>query len=209
MADRQDVYRSYLAALKYERFVAETYESLVSKKLGRLFLHHAYPGKRSGHSHDIDGSIELTITGLSILILIECKHYKSRVGVSEVLEFAERISDIGAHKGVMVTTLGFQPGAYRIAAGRGIALVTTEPVWAVIQGITPYLGPPILTGLTIDAKNIPVAPDDYVGAAWELLLMFLADPDGSIGINKYVKRNGYWKLNEHGEKRLDRERVEN
>lgn len=118
-----------LSSLDYEGFVRETYDALVSKNLGQVLASKRYRGKRSGHNHQIDVSIELEVAGLAILILVECKYYKRAVEVSDILEFAQRIDDIGAHKGVLVSTVGFQKGAIKIASGHGIALVQTEPAW--------------------------------------------------------------------------------
>ena len=81
-----------------------------------------YRGK-SGHEHEIDVSFELTVAGLRFLIVAECKRYKRRVGIDDVMEFAYRIRDIGAHKGVLVTTSGFQDGAIDVAKSEGIGLL--------------------------------------------------------------------------------------
>jgi ribosomal protein L40E len=81
----------------------------------------------------IDIVIETQLAGLNILILVECKYYKRRVEIADVLEFAERLDDVGAQKGAIVTTVGFQDGATKVARGRGIALIVTEPVWQVIM----------------------------------------------------------------------------
>jgi hypothetical protein len=59
---------------------------------------------------------------------VECKHYKKKVPVDDVEEFHSKIDDIGAHKGIVITTVGFQVGAIKTAKARGIALalLTTE-----------------------------------------------------------------------------------
>ena len=59
--------------------------------------------------------------------IVECK-YKSRdnVEMNEVNAFKSLISDIGAHKGIMVSNKGFQVGAKNIASAEGILLYTLE-----------------------------------------------------------------------------------
>lgn len=95
----------------------------------RVFHDKRYRGK-SGHEHQIDVAAELELAEVRILILVECKHYSRKVGIDDVMELATRIEDIGAHKGIIVTTVGFQEGAVRIAKAKGIALVTAhELVW--------------------------------------------------------------------------------
>jgi hypothetical protein len=78
---------------------------------------------KSGHDHQIDVAAEIKLAGIKLLILVECKYYSKVVGIDEVMEFAARIEDIGAHKGIVVTTRGFQKGAFKMAKSKGIALV--------------------------------------------------------------------------------------
>ena len=115
----------------YEALVARVYEDLLPTGLGNVLKDQQYIGKRSGHSHQIDVAIEMKIADLRILVVIECKYYNRRVEVGEVLELAERLDDIGAQKGVLVSRKGFQAGAVKVARARSIALVVTEPVWEV------------------------------------------------------------------------------
>jgi hypothetical protein len=124
-------YKKYLASLTYEKFVAFTFEGLVDSKIGKVIRDVSLKGKRTGHHHQIDILIELSIAGIKLMVLVECKHYKSKVRIDDILAFAQRIDDIGAHKGVLVTTVGFQKGAAKVADAHRIALVTTEPIWQV------------------------------------------------------------------------------
>lgn len=84
-----------------------------------------YLGK-SGQEHAIDVSFETTLSDLRLLILVECKHYARSVGVEDVLTFAYRLRDVGAHKGIIVTTQGFQEGAVQVARAEGIALLLAK-----------------------------------------------------------------------------------
>jgi len=81
---------------------------------------------KSGHQHQIDVVIRVRVLGVQIIVLVECKDYEHKVGVDEVSEFAYRISDIGAHKGIFVTNTGFQRGAVSVAKAEGIALVVAK-----------------------------------------------------------------------------------
>ena len=80
----------------------------------------------SGHDHEIDVSAELSVAGVRIVVAVECKKYKARVGVDDALEFAQRLQDIGAHKGIIATTNGFQEGAIRID-GHDIRSLKVKP----------------------------------------------------------------------------------
>ncbi|MGH9822444.1 MAG: restriction endonuclease [Blastocatellia bacterium] len=78
---------------------------------------------RSGQVHEIDVSVEFTMSGLTFITLIECKHWQRPVGIEEVMVLKQRLEDIGAQKGVLVSSRGFQKGAVVFAKSHGIALV--------------------------------------------------------------------------------------
>ena len=113
--------------VQYEQHVEKLFSKELEKYVDlqdfRIFHDKRYSGK-SGHQHQIDVSAEFKIAGAKILIVIECKQYTRSVGVDDVLVLASRIEDIGAHKGILVATTGFQAGAFKIAQSRRIALVT-------------------------------------------------------------------------------------
>lgn len=116
--------------LDFELMVGNLLASLlIYEQAAPIEIHHRrkYPGKRSGHEHEIDLSFSTEVAGTTVLVLVECKAYRRRVPIEDVLAFAERIDDIDAHKGILVTLRGFQPGAERIAKARGIALVVAVP----------------------------------------------------------------------------------
>jgi hypothetical protein len=54
---------------------------------------------------------------------VECKHDKSRVKRDRVQELWAKIQSVGAHKGILFATAGFQSGAIEFAKSHGIALV--------------------------------------------------------------------------------------
>jgi restriction endonuclease Mrr len=78
---------------------------------------------KSGQEHQIDVLVEFERLGLLFTMIVACKHWNQRVGVEQVMVLAQRLEDLAAHKGVIVTTAGFQAGAHTIAASKGIALV--------------------------------------------------------------------------------------
>ena len=203
----QKPYERWRASLTYEEFVKNTYEALVDQKIGVVEGSRKYLGKKSGHAHQIDVSIEFNIADLSLLILFECKHYKNRVAIGDILEFAQRIDDIGAQKGVVVTTVGFQEGAVKVADGYGIALVITAPVWQIIHhcvneksevaGV--YLGGLEVSsygdrfaGVTVSLENAGIREEPYTSNAWQAILEFLQCDIKCRGCGQIVKtiRNG-------------------
>lgn len=109
----------------YERFTQKVMTSFVGVEVHH---HRTYVGRVSRREIIVDVSFNCTIAGANLLFIVECKHYKNSVSVDEVEEFHSKLDDIGAHKGIMVTTVGYQDGAIKVAEGRGIALalLTTE-----------------------------------------------------------------------------------
>jgi len=76
-----------------------------------------------------DGTYEIDITarfralGADFLVLIECKHHRHPVKRDVVMVLYDRIRALGAHKGMIFSTAGFQSGAIKYAKAHGIALV--------------------------------------------------------------------------------------
>lgn len=128
---------------EYEQFTQKVMASLVG-----VTVHHqrVYTGRISQREIKVDVSFNYTIAGANLLFLVECKCYGHSVPVDDVEEFHSKIDDIGAHKGIMVTTVGFQEGAVKTARGRGIALalLTIEHQPGELIYVVNSAGPPKL-----------------------------------------------------------------
>lgn len=110
----------------YEQFTQRVIESLVGVDVYQGCI---YTGRVSKRQIKVDVSFNYTIAqGANVLFIVECKCSTYAVPVDDVEEFHSKLDDIGAHKGIIVTTVGFQKGAIKTAKGRGIALalLTTE-----------------------------------------------------------------------------------
>jgi restriction system protein len=55
--------------------------------------------------------------------VVECKYYNSRVKREQVQVLQMKLQSVGAHKGIIFATKGFQSGAIEFAKCHGIALV--------------------------------------------------------------------------------------
>ena len=113
----------------YERFVQSVLQEL--EESGKPIFHKKkYSGRLSGRTIIVDVSYEdTTFGGAKVLVLVECKCYARTVEVGDVDEFFGKLHDIGANKGIMVTTVGYQLGAIKTAKGHNIALarLSKEP----------------------------------------------------------------------------------
>jgi hypothetical protein len=80
------------------------------------------PGQRSGRRIEIDGKgARLGNVGF---VLLECKRYpEDRVEAEKLESLAYRIVDTGAEGAIIVSPLGLQEGAQKIAEGEGIVSV--------------------------------------------------------------------------------------
>jgi hypothetical protein len=118
-------------SVDYEKFVRDILEAELAKYLPSSSIRIRHNQKltgKSGQQHQVDIVAELSLAGLNFLTLVECKHYQRKVGVDKVLQLASRLEDCAAHKGIIVTTVGFQAGAANLARANGIALVLVGSV---------------------------------------------------------------------------------
>jgi hypothetical protein len=122
---------------EYEQIV----QSIIQQKLSGIELdapviveHNSKLRGVSGYEHQIDVSFSCSMIGVKLLFLVECKYYNKKVSVEDILAFKARIDDIRAHKGVFVTTEGYQKGALTFAKQNGIALVTVKALspWIMV-----------------------------------------------------------------------------
>jgi hypothetical protein len=107
---------------EYEMLVAATIRDLKLAGSKDVYHQREFVGKRTGRKIKVDVSFELELHKFTLLCIVECKWYNHKVDVSEVEEFRAKLDDIGAHKGMMFTTVGYQDGAVRVAKAYGIAL---------------------------------------------------------------------------------------
>jgi Restriction endonuclease len=113
----------------YERFVRQLVEQNLSGIDGLDVVNIEDNAKLtglSGYVHQIDVAYTFRLWATDFLVIVECKQYSGSVGVDELLEFKSRIDDLRAHKGVFVTTVGFQAGAVEFAAANRIALIVAR-----------------------------------------------------------------------------------
>ncbi len=178
---------------QYEHMVRRILEQRIQEECAdaalNVFHNRAYRGQ-SGHAHEIDVSAELVVGGCRLTILIECKQYRQRVATDDVLNFVGRVRDIGAHKGIIVTTVGFQEGAKKIAEAAGIALVFDSERSISWEVVTSTLVPGLYLAArepnqVLNLKDIPRVVVEPFDAGIQLPA---EDPRGSLkrGLSRTV-----------------------
>ncbi|WP_345269858.1 restriction endonuclease [Nibrella viscosa] len=80
---------------------------------------------------DVKATFE-AFAGSLITVIVECKHYNTPIKREKVEVLYSRVKSLGAHKGILCSTSGFQQGAVDFAKAHGIALI-----W-VIEGKFTY-----------------------------------------------------------------------
>ncbi len=68
-------------------------------------------GNLSGVKRQIDILIEAEIGGNKFLTVVDAKMYNKPIDVKDVEEFLGLVKDVGAHRGLMVTTIGYSTAA--------------------------------------------------------------------------------------------------
>ncbi len=102
---------------EFERLASRIYTELSPQ--ARVILNDRIKGK-SGVVRQIDVSIRATIAGHDILVVIDTKDLQQPADIGLVDEFAGKIQDVRANKGILICSGGFTSGARLSARGRGI-----------------------------------------------------------------------------------------
>jgi restriction system protein len=84
-----------------------------------------------GGTYKIDILVRLSVLGgARVIVLIECKHKGRPIERDAIMVLEAKLRDVGAHKGMLFSTSGFQAGAIQYATVRGIATITViEGQW--------------------------------------------------------------------------------
>lgn len=79
-------------------------------------IHNTYlPGRNSEVKRQIDVLVKQRVGQYEIKIIIDCKDYNKPVDVKGVEEFFGLVTDVGAHRGVLVCPRGFTEAAKKLA----------------------------------------------------------------------------------------------
>lgn len=123
----------------------KTYEEVAAYLLGKigaeLGLSSAEGKQRlqgdSGTIWEVDGKgVRLGDEGF---VLIECKRHKRKVNQDTVATLAFRIQDLGASGGILVSPLGLQAGAQKVAEATHIEEVHLDPESTTAEYILGFL----------------------------------------------------------------------
>jgi Restriction endonuclease len=83
--------------------------------------------------HNIDVWVKFKRFGLEAKWVIECKYWNSPVPKEKVLALRSVIDDVGADKGILISTAGFQSGAVRASEKTNITLTSLGDLNDTVQ----------------------------------------------------------------------------
>lgn len=104
-------------------------QNLFEKKLKDRFgceipVHHLKKyTSDGGNEYEIDLSYNFNLMDMNYFTLVECKHWDSNITRDKVGYLKAIMDDLKAHKGIIVTTKGFQSGAIEYAQSNNIGLI--------------------------------------------------------------------------------------
>lgn len=109
---------------EYERQVVALLRNLGSS-LVDFHIDHLHRLTGAGGEYEFDGIAKFTVfEGAKIVVLVECKRHTKSVKRDVIMIMHAKLNDVGAHKGIIFSTSGFQRGALEYASTYGIATVT-------------------------------------------------------------------------------------
>lgn len=161
----ETIYNEYIAeeklkqGTKYEKIAAVVFKTLNITDIVIHDLTLRGDGKKTPHQIDIT----IESSNISKRVLIECKDYDSKVGISIVRDFFGAVSQIKPDEAFVVTTEGYTKGARTFAEDEGIKLAILrgfkDEDWngtirkVHIKGTMTYMNQPVLTWVAANEQE--------------------------------------------------------
>lgn len=101
--------------MDWKQYEQEIYNELVSLFPDARILRDQRRMGKSGVKRQLDILVEEHVAGRLLSIVWDGKFFSSRIDVGEVEQFTGLVRDVGAHKGVLVTNVGYTAGALKRA----------------------------------------------------------------------------------------------
>ncbi len=126
MAEDLNMFRDFDANIKprdFEIFCMETLKSYAEQEqLQNFRIAHDQKVETDDGTYQIDVLAEYTALGVKNTVIVECKKQSRNVEREVVAALDRKLQSIGAQKGILISTAGFQRGAVQFAEKHGIAL---------------------------------------------------------------------------------------
>lgn len=120
-------YREFVASIsptEFEKLCLEILKGYAeAENLSDFSIQHNVSIPADDGTYQIDIYARFIAMGVEFKIIAECKRYATPVSREKVAVLADKVKSLGAHKGIMISTCGFQSGAFEYAKKHGIALL--------------------------------------------------------------------------------------
>ena len=120
-------YREFVASVsptEFEKLCLEILKSYAeAEHLSEFSIQHNVSIPADDGTYQIDVYARFVAMGVEFKVIAECKRYSSSVSREKVAVLADKVKSLGAHTGIMISTCGFQSGAFEYAKKHGIALL--------------------------------------------------------------------------------------
>jgi restriction system protein len=145
------------------------FESLVADLFRAMGMQAVTTQRSNDGGVDVDALDPTPIRGGKIVVQV--KRYRNTVPPTAVRDLYGTVQDVGANKGVLVTTSGFGPGSHTFANGKPLELISGTELVDLLHrhGLRGRLGDGDRTAPASAApSNQAAPPDDYnvLGMSW-------------------------------------------
>lgn len=156
----------------FESYVHFVYETLLNLKGEQIQVARRTTFKlASGETYEIDVYYEFTRVGVRHRVGIECKDWKSPVKQGQILEFHQKLKNIGEDiVGVFVSRVGYQSGALAVAKRHNILTLAAEDIPTI---------PNVLAGLI---KTAWIPEDHCAGEPFWCIAELSDNPSQGTGV---------------------------
>ncbi|MCC7317032.1 MAG: restriction endonuclease [Bacteroidales bacterium] len=100
-----------------------SYLNEIGSELDKFEIKHNTKESAPDGTYQIDVKASFEALGVTINVLVECKHHKLPIKRETIQVLNDRLQSLGAQKGIMFSTSPFQSGCIEYAEKHGIALV--------------------------------------------------------------------------------------
>jgi len=115
---------SKISPLEFEKFCFEILNAYAEEeKLNSFEITHNKKMQLDDENYQIDIYAEYIALSVKMKVIVECKHLKRPVERKEVILLIDKVHSLAAHKGILISSSGFQSGAIERAIKDGIALL--------------------------------------------------------------------------------------
>ena len=120
-------YRELKASItptEFEKYCLEVLAGYGEKEqLPNFEIIHNTKQKAADGLYQIDIFTKFTAMGVEYKTIVECKMHSNSIKRELVVVLADKVRSLGAHKGILISTSGFQRGAQGYAKEHGITLI--------------------------------------------------------------------------------------